>query len=146
MIGSNEPAYSNSLGTLLVPSIIEAEWDWVEPLLQSICTECETDWEPHHVKRLLQDGAAHLWSSLSGGFAVTQMHHNEFFCRSYLLIWICHSGADFFADEDFMLMNEFAKENNAGWIEIWSPRKGMPKHLSKFGFKSVNTVMRRELS
>ena len=36
IMSGNEPVYSNSLGTLLVPSIIEAEWDWVRPLLQSI--------------------------------------------------------------------------------------------------------------
>lgn len=144
-MSGNEPVYSNSLGTLLVPSIIEAEWDWVRPLLQSICDNCQADWEPHHVKRLLQDEAAQLWTSLNGGFAVTQMHHNEFFNRSYLLIWICHSGAEFFAEEDFKLIEEFARENKAAWVEIWSPWKGMPRHLSKFGFKSVNTVMRRQL-
>lgn len=145
IISSNEPGDPNSLKTLLAPSSVERDWDWVEPLLLEIEEICQPDWNPEHVKDEIQSGKSQLWTAWNSAFAVTQVKVEPFSAESYLLIWICHVGDMPFGEKDFGLIAQYATDCMCKWVEIWSPRPGMPRHLEGHGFEVTNTVMRRHL-
>lgn len=145
IISCNEPADRNSLHSLLVPSSVERDWDWVAPLLEEIHSICDPDWEVEHVFTALTNEEAHIWTSWDGGFAITQPLIEPFKLDPYLLIWICHVGDHPYSEEDFGLITQFGRDNGCKWVELWSPRAGMPRHMEGHGFKVTNTVMRRQL-
>lgn len=145
IISGVEPANSNSLKTLLVPATLERDWDWVEPLLNEIDDICNPDWDAQQVRNQIESGDAQLWTSWDSGFAVTQVKVEPFTAQTYFLIWICHVGQRPFTEEDFGLLHQYAKDIGCSWVELWSPRKGMQRHMEGHGFEVTNTVMRRQL-
>lgn len=145
IISCEEPVNSNSLKTLLVPATLERDWDWVEPLLNEIDDICNPDWDAHQVRQEIESGNSQFWTSWDGGFAVTQVKVEPFSAVSYFLIWICHVGENPFTERDFGLLHQYAHDCGCKWVELWSPRKGMQRHMEGHGFEVTNTVMRRDL-
>ena len=139
-----EPVSDDSL-RLLIPSSIDRDWAWVEPLLEDMVSELRPDWTPDQIKNLIEDNNAGLWTSWLGGFVITQMNYNALLDQNYILMWISHAGNQPFDERDFTFIHQYAKDCDARFVEIWSPRPGMARHMEKAGFEIVNTVIRRYL-
>lgn len=126
---------------------VDEMWPIVLEGLREVAEKTGAEWTPEDIYEALTKGKAFLFmhSSDNESFVVLSEHKHPYLKRSTIIVDVAYNKTGDAIDQYQPLLEELAREAEAGYLEFSSPRAGFKRVAEKHGYETVCTTYRKTL-